>query len=101
MTYAIKVLMYVPSVQDPINLESKEFWERVNLFHELPRRKQTGYQLEDFRATRQNVEKSLRNRYSDKAGNPVVVKLEFDIQPEIFVDLEKAGLKVGTGGDVG
>jgi len=100
LTYIIKAQIYDQSSQDPDTLETKEFWEKLNLFFESPRRKNKGYQLDDFLGTNAKPEKPKRNIFLDWSGNPKVLKLEFDIQPEFFRDLERAGLKIGQDGDV-
>lgn len=100
MTYIIKVQIYTPSIQDPDNLETKEFWDRLNLFFESPRRIEKTYKLNSFFDTSKKIDKPIQNKFLDRLGNPVILKLEFDIQPGFFRDLEKAGLKIGQDEDV-
>lgn len=100
MTYTIKAQIYAQSIQNPNDLESKDFWEKIDLLFTKPHSKQIKHKVKDFLAVRGNAVSELRNTYSDEAGNPQVVELEFDIQPEFLLGLEKAGLKLGTGGDI-
>lgn len=72
MTYAVLVTVWKITEE---NFESGAIWRKLHFFHPP--------ELGD----------------NPLNGHEEVVELELDVQPKIFADLEKAGLKVGAAGD--